>query len=171
MRIYDLVSQTSLQSFYHMALIRGLGRNPPTAAYVNNLTLTMIVAVDSSIAIMEGKDDDTSALPFATHNCRINAILYNPLFKQVSITRFTRCLFREFTIKSNQIKSINQSINQYLLVPIKRCASDKHCNKAGQARGNSTVTSACRGISPKTIFSRRRSGMQLKGSHCTVSCC
>jgi len=82
-RIYDLISQTSLQSFYHMALKRGLGHNPPSAAYVNNLTLTLIVAVDSSLAIMEGRDDDTSVLPFATHNCRISVVLYNPLFKQV----------------------------------------------------------------------------------------
>ena len=83
MKIHDLASQTSLQSFYHMALVRGLGQNPPTAAYVNNVSLTMVVAVDSAIGIMEGKDDDITVLPFASHNRPINAILYNPLFKQV----------------------------------------------------------------------------------------
>jgi len=68
-----------------MALIRGLGPNSPTAAYVNNMSLTLVVAVDSSVAVMEGKDDDISVLPFASHNRPINAILYNPLFKQVRI--------------------------------------------------------------------------------------
>jgi len=82
-RIYDLISQTSLQSFYHMALIRGLGPNPPTAAYVNNESLTLIAAVDNSIAVMQGRDDDISVLPFATHSRPINAIRYNPLFLQV----------------------------------------------------------------------------------------
>ena len=83
MRIHDLTSQTLLQSFYHMALIRGLGPNPPTAAYANNVALTLLVAVDSSIAVMEGKDDDIAVLPFASHNRPINVILYNPLFRQV----------------------------------------------------------------------------------------
>jgi len=82
-RIHDLASQNLLQSFYHMALIRGLGPNPPTAAYVNNVSLTMLVAVDSAVGVLEGKDDDITVLPFASHNRPINAILYNPLFKQV----------------------------------------------------------------------------------------
>jgi len=78
-----------------MALIRGLGHNPPTAAYVNNVSLTLIVAVNSSIAIMEGKDDDVSVLPFATHNCPINVVLYNPLYKQVRVVHsiyYAHCL-------------------------------------------------------------------------------
>ena len=88
-RIHDLASQTSIQSFYHMALIRGLGPNPPTAAYVNNVSLTTIVAVDSAIGIMEGKDDDITVLPSASHNRPVNAILYNPLFKQVRVLPYT----------------------------------------------------------------------------------
>jgi len=66
-----------------MALIRGLGPNPPTAAYVNNMSLTLLIAVDNSLAVMEGKDDEISVIPFATHNRPINAIIYNPLYKQV----------------------------------------------------------------------------------------
>ena len=68
-----------------MALTRGLGPNAPTAAYVNNVALTLIMAVDSAVAVMEGKDDDISVLPGATHNRPINAILYNHLFRQASI--------------------------------------------------------------------------------------
>jgi len=87
-RIYDLSSQTSLQSFYHMALIRGLGINAPTSAYVNNEALTLMVAVDSAVAVLEGKDDDISVMPFASHNRPINAVLYNPLFRLVPVSRF-----------------------------------------------------------------------------------
>ena len=68
-----------------MALIRGLGPNPPTAAYVNNAELTLLVAVDSAVAVMEGRDDDITVLPFASHNLPVNMILYNPLFRQVRV--------------------------------------------------------------------------------------
>ena len=97
-----------------MALIRGLGHNPPTAAYVNNLTLTLIVAVDSNIAIMDGKDDDTSVLPFATHNRRVNAILYNPLFKQVRVVVYTL-----YSVYSKCLQSISQSISQSVFIHCK----------------------------------------------------
>jgi len=122
-RIYDLVSQTSLQSFYHMALIRGLGHNPPSAAYVNNVSLTLVVAVDSAIAIMDSKDDDISVMPFATHNCRVNAVLYNPLFKQVPIQRTIYAL-----LIPGIFRSINQSISQasrYLFAVRRNCTANK----------------------------------------------
>jgi len=106
-RIYDLVSQTSLQSFYHMALIRGLGHNAPTAAYVNNVALTLIVAVDSSLAVMVSKDDDVSALTYATHNCRVNAVLYNPLFKLVSPSALPQIVHSPIDTK------LTQTINRF----------------------------------------------------------
>jgi len=68
-----------------MALIRGLGHNAPTAGYVNNVALTLLVTVDSAVAVMEGKDDDIAVLPSATHNRPINVIRFNPLFRQVCI--------------------------------------------------------------------------------------